>query len=138
MKKFILFVVCLLILLPCAVAHPGKTDDNGGHWDSSTGEYHYHHGYPAHQHIDGACPYEFDDQTGATSGSTSGTTDSEPADLLQEVSNDNTSNEQNNDTVERGDYGPEAETDFETKRDAYKSGFEYGLEYSYDTLVLQL
>lgn len=34
-----------------------------------------------------------------------------------------------------GDYGPEAETDFETKRDAYLSGFESGVEYSYDSDV---
>lgn len=32
-----------------------------------------------------------------------------------------------------GDYGPEAETDFETKRDAYLSGFESGVEYSRDS-----
>lgn len=31
-----------------------------------------------------------------------------------------------------GDYGPEAETDFETKQDAYSSGFEWGVEYSSD------
>lgn len=31
-----------------------------------------------------------------------------------------------------GDYGPEAETDFETKRDAFSSGFEWGVEYSSD------
>ena len=28
------------------------------------------------------------------------------------------------------DYGPEAENDFETKRDAYSGGFEWGVEYS--------
>lgn len=38
--------------------HPGRTDEDGGHTDSSTGEYHYHHGFPAHQHPDGKCPYE--------------------------------------------------------------------------------
>lgn len=32
-----------------------------------------------------------------------------------------------------GDYGPEAETDFENKRDAYLSGFESGVEYSRDS-----
>ena len=30
------------------------------------------------------------------------------------------------------DYGPEAENDFETKRDAYSGGFEWGVEYSSD------
>lgn len=63
-------VVCVLISAVIAVnAHSGKTDSDGGHTDHDTGEYHYHHGYPAHDHydIDGDgdtdCPYEFDDRT---------------------------------------------------------------------------
>ena len=66
----ILFAVCLFSLLIAPVfAHPGKTDDKGGHTDHSTGEYHYHHGYSAHNHYDmdgdGVvdCPYDFDDKT---------------------------------------------------------------------------
>ena len=60
-----------------ASAHSGKTDSNGGHYDHSTGEYHYHHGYPAHKHydIDGDgyrdCPYEFDDKTNHNSSGNS-------------------------------------------------------------------
>ena len=50
----VLIVVCSLGLL----FHPGRTDEDGGHTDHSTGEYHYHHGYPAHQHPNGKCPYE--------------------------------------------------------------------------------
>ena len=51
----------LLLALPLAVfAHPGRTDSNGGHYNRETGEYHYHHGYPAHQHPNGVCPYEDD------------------------------------------------------------------------------
>ena len=62
--KWGLFVGCVLIILISltAYAHPGRTDANGGHYDHSTGEYHYHHGYPAHQHIGGVCPYDYDDQ----------------------------------------------------------------------------
>lgn len=80
MKKFLLCMTTLFILpLLCmpASAHPGKTDENGGHYDQETGEYHYHHGYPAHAHydMDGDgyvdCPYDFDDQTGHYSGSSS-------------------------------------------------------------------
>ena len=61
---FSLFVLCIF-----SFAHPGNTDENGGHYDWETGEYHYHHGYPAHQHINGECPYNFDDQTDYSSGS---------------------------------------------------------------------
>lgn len=75
------WVTCLLlvvVLLTYPVfAHSGRTDANGGHYDTSTGEYHYHHGYPPHQHYDMNgdgivdCPYEFDDQTGVNSGASS-------------------------------------------------------------------
>ena len=58
MKKIILLLILFISILTMSFAHSGKTDSNGGHYDSSTGEYHYHHGYPAHQHnADGSCPY---------------------------------------------------------------------------------
>jgi hypothetical protein len=73
MKRVVLIVcavvLCILLLTIVVSAHSGKTDSNGGHYNHSTGEYHYHHGYPAHQHYDingdGVidCPYKFDDQT---------------------------------------------------------------------------
>ena len=47
-----------LLLLSVASAHPGRTDGRVGHYNSATGEYHYHHGYSAHQHPNGICPYE--------------------------------------------------------------------------------
>ncbi len=56
MKKVLL--LCLLLMLPTmALASPGGTDANGGHYNHSTGLYHYHHGYPEHQHENGICPY---------------------------------------------------------------------------------
>lgn len=56
---FFIIVASLIILLPASIfAHPGRTDSNGGHYNRSTGEYHYHHGYPEHQHKNGVCPYE--------------------------------------------------------------------------------
>lgn len=65
----------LAVMLPLTVsAHPGKTDSSGGHTDHSTGEYHYHHGYSAHQHYDmdgdgkADCPYDFKDNTNRQSG----------------------------------------------------------------------
>ena len=67
-KRIICAAGCLLMLTSVASAHPGQTDADGGHWDNDTGEYHYHHGYPAHQHTNGICPYDYDDQTGRNSG----------------------------------------------------------------------
>lgn len=66
-----LFLILLLssitvfLLSANASAHSGKTDWQGGHTDSSTGDYHFHHGQQAHDHydIDGDgikdCPIEF-------------------------------------------------------------------------------
>lgn len=73
MKRYALRILSALIIAAALIgsvsAHPGRTDSNGGHTDHSTGEYHYHHGYSAHDHYDmdgdGVidCPYDFDDQT---------------------------------------------------------------------------
>ncbi|MCR9289969.1 MAG: YHYH domain-containing protein [Bacteroidetes bacterium] len=40
MKKM-LFIVFVFINLSC-LAHSGRTDKNGGHYNRKTGEYHYH------------------------------------------------------------------------------------------------
>lgn len=62
LKLFVVISLCLNLSI-VAFAHPGKTDSNGGHTDHSIGEYHYHHGEPAHQHTDTngdgilECPY---------------------------------------------------------------------------------
>nr|DAW38655.1 MAG TPA: putative peptidoglycan binding domain protein [Caudoviricetes sp.] len=53
-KLFTLFILVSLL----AFSHPGRTDANGGHYDRKNGTYHYHHGYPAHDHPNGVCPYE--------------------------------------------------------------------------------
>ncbi len=83
MRKFVRSLVLVpllaLVCLSVVFAHPGKTDADGGHYNRSTGEYHFHHGYPEHQHPNGKCPYDFDDQTGINSGSPStGSTSSLP------------------------------------------------------------
>lgn len=64
----VLISIVAIILGSCVVvfAHPGKTDSAGGHYDRSSGEYHYHHGYPAHQHDNGTCPYDFDNNEKST------------------------------------------------------------------------
>ena len=82
MRKLLRYLPILLVipyLLLVAFAHPGRTDSRGGHTDHSTGEYHYHHGYSAHDHYDmdgdgiKDCPYDFNDKTEHHSGSTSTT-----------------------------------------------------------------
>jgi hypothetical protein len=62
-------LVLAIIILFCVpvFAHSGKTDSKGGHHDRQNGGYHYHHGYPAHDHTNGICPYEYDDKTGQIS-----------------------------------------------------------------------
>lgn len=75
MRKALCLYIALIIALLCPAtvyAHSGKTDGSGGHYDHSTGEYHYHHGYPAHQHENGECPYRFDDKTGQDSDGNGG------------------------------------------------------------------
>lgn len=67
MKKCIMALLLVFSLVSVAYAHPGRTDGAGGHYVTDTGEYHYHHGYPAHSHA-GGCPYDYDDQTGKNSG----------------------------------------------------------------------
>lgn len=74
MKKTFILIVAIVscaLLSFSVLAHSGRTDSNGGH-NSSTG-YHYHHGYPAHQHTNGECPYDFDDKTNRGSSQTKST-----------------------------------------------------------------
>ena len=71
MKKFfclVAIVVLVALSVVPAFAHSGGTDSKGGHYNHDTGEYHYHHGYSAHQHTNGVCPYDYDDKTNHSSG----------------------------------------------------------------------
>lgn len=82
MNRIAILLVPILTLF--SVLHGGRTDAWGGHYDHSAGEYHYHHGMPAHDHydIDGDgvidCPYSFrgnsgeSEKTNNTSESASG------------------------------------------------------------------
>lgn len=74
-----LILACFLLAALQVFAHPGGTDEDGGHYVGGTSEYHYHHGYPAHDHYDmdgdgdKDCPYNFDDKTGWNSGNSTTT-----------------------------------------------------------------
>lgn len=70
LKRFAFWLLCLTLLCLNVSAHSGRTDSRGGHHVSSDGSYHYHHEYPAHQHVYGICPYDFDAQD-SSAGSTS-------------------------------------------------------------------
>lgn len=59
LKRFIFLFAALVVSLSTffvVLAHSGGTDSDGGHYNGDY--YHYHHGYPAHQHVDGVCPYD--------------------------------------------------------------------------------
>lgn len=88
-KNFIIILTLffLALLSLCGMAHGGGTDENGGHVDKSTGEYHYHHGYPAHQHPDGECPYEHRDFAGVVKPDAPKTTEEDNAEDLVLYSN---------------------------------------------------
>ena len=75
MKRIIAVLLVLLAFAAPVFAHSGRTDSNGGHYDNSSGEYHYHHGYPAHQHTNGKCPYNFKNKITYNNGSKNVTTE---------------------------------------------------------------
>lgn len=72
LSKTLMLIIFVLFSFLCftntALAHGGRTDSQGGHHDRQNGGYHYHHGYPAHDHPNGECPYKFKDKTNHDSG----------------------------------------------------------------------
>ncbi len=44
LKSLFLFFMLFTLCMPTVFSHSGRTDSNGGHWDRSTGTYHYHSG----------------------------------------------------------------------------------------------
>ncbi|WP_306488323.1 YHYH domain-containing protein [Agathobaculum sp.] len=120
MKKTITAILCFILVFVSASAHSGRTDANGGHWDSSTAEYHYHHGYPAHQHTNGVCPYDYDDQTGATSGSPSSGSSSNAVAVTTTDSN----SAEDSSTGYKYNNGAGDDGTYET---AYNLGYQHGM-----------
>lgn len=53
--KLIFIILISITTSFCIYAHSGRTDSKGGHHDRINGGYHFHHGNPPHQHIDGVC-----------------------------------------------------------------------------------
>lgn len=71
----ILFVFVLALIPIQSIAHPGDVDARGGHWNQANGEYHYHHGWPAHHHLNGRCPYNFTQGPNVSGSSNEGMSD---------------------------------------------------------------
>lgn len=125
MKKFISFILVFLFTTSFATAHRGRTDAQGGHYDknneSGLGSYHYHHGYSAHLHENGVCPYE------VTITAPAEPTEPEPQQqepiqsehqpLLEPVSEEDI------------DY-----SQFESLEEAYELGYFYALYHKYSNL----
>lgn len=89
-KIFMLLILCTLFIsfsLTTIYAHRGRTDSSGGHYNRSTGEYHYHHGYSAHQHPNGICPY-----SNSTINDNNTTSTSSAKSYKDSTTNDETSN----------------------------------------------
>jgi len=66
MKLLSIAMFCFLAY--ALFAHGGGTDSHGGHHDRKNGGYHFHHGRSAHQHYEGHCPYDVDDDLLKLSG----------------------------------------------------------------------
>lgn len=130
MRYLLLSVILFLTLATPATAHPGDTNSYGGHYDRSTGEYHYHHGYEAHEHYDMDddgdmdCPYDFDDQTGRNSGSPSSSASTTRA----PVSTDSTDYQRGYDDGHDDGYDEGKKYVNITADRRYEEGLEEGLE----------
>lgn len=84
-----IFTLCFILFFTISYAHPGKTDNNGGHYDKSIGEYHYHHGYPAHTMCGINCPYNNIDATNHNSSNSSNTSNYKKSKTAETENQDN-------------------------------------------------
>lgn len=62
MKKIFIIAIFIVCCPITVFAHDKPLDEYGGHYQNHllfrSTYYHYHHGFAAHQHIGGLCPYE--------------------------------------------------------------------------------
>lgn len=59
-KSFLIILLCSILFSTTVFAHPGRTDENGGHWDHSTGTYHYHNGGKSYNDTKPSRDYDYD------------------------------------------------------------------------------
>ena len=60
-KKPLIYIISFLSLQ--VTAHSGGTDSSGGHYDRKNGEYHFHHGRRPHQHENGECAFDIENNS---------------------------------------------------------------------------
>lgn len=105
-KQIVSLLLCLLVIAALttpALSHSGRTDSDGGHWNHSTGEYHYHHGYPAHQHTGGVCPYDYEDKAGQNSESSSNNSNNSGGSNGNKVTDNSSSHSEDNKASSKSD-----------------------------------
>lgn len=110
------------------LAHSGRTDASGGHRDtknkSGLGSYHYHHGFEAHLHPGGVCPFSGGNAT-TSGGNTTKDTQKEKTTARQSGYksgyNDGYAGERNLPVANESKYPEEYE-------EGYKDGYQKGAD----------
>lgn len=128
-RKIITFVICIALMTSTSFAHSGRTDSNGGHKDknnvSGLGSYHYHHGYSAHLHPDGICPYDSPAEVKtSTSKTPTSSTSSKTSTSIQSSSNQSQTSKRTEATTVSTTYKMEL-----PKFDIHINGIEYDNNY---------
>lgn len=126
MKKLISFVLICIFAVSFATAHRGRTDAQGGHYDyeneSGLGSYHYHHGYSAHLHENGVCPYEI------TTTAPTEPTEQEPEPTTQTITTSNIETTQDDEIdlngVKQASYQEGYKEGVNNAREKYKSKYQ--------------
>lgn len=113
----IIIILCIVYMFN-AFAHSGRTDSSGGHWNRSTGTYHYHcGGYPAHSHSGGVCPYKT-----SSSSKTKKSTADEIIEKFNGISTESSSSNSSSPYSAR----------VERYNTGYKAGYQKGYDEGYD------
>lgn len=130
MPKKHLLPLLLLLLPSIAFAHPGITDESGGHHDydnvSGLGSYHYHcGGHPAHLHENGICPYD------SVSVEDDNYTDT-VTDTTEYEDYSNTDTTENEDDISQEEYSKAFDSGYDTGYDCGSFDAEQEIESGYD------
>lgn len=135
-KRLLLMIFTVIlnftIVTSSVYAHSGRTDSSGGHRDnknvSGLGSYHYHHGYSAHLHSNGVCPYESNSNSLITSPEKETISKEKVKETGYKTGyNDGYSKKQNSSSSYSGEYAEE-----------YKSEYDLGYEKGINQIDSQI